>query len=66
MNLRKLQTYSKTVSAKAYDHKFKIVIGVGTLYFMKKCYDAYLYLKPFYDMYKASQPEALAGEAAFK
>lgn len=35
---------------KAYNHKYKIILTIGTIYVVKKCYNLYVYIKPFWHM----------------
>ena len=37
----------KRILLTAYNHKFKLIFFLGSTYAAKKCYDLYIFIKPF-------------------
>ena len=40
----------KWIAYTSYNHKFKLIFLLGTLYLMKKAYDMYTFIKPILSM----------------
>lgn len=50
VNQKRLLVSAKTVGQTLYNNKFKVILGLGLGYGAKKCYDLYVFIKPFLDI----------------
>ena len=45
-----MESKVKIVGSTLWNHKFKLIMLLGFSYGIKKCYDLYVFVKPFLDL----------------